>query len=618
MKIFKKLFAKKKNYVAVLCGNELKKDGRKYRFQTNNSAEKEGKTLKEVEFVPWEKGGEVLLSKALSEKVSEGKSPEHISVYTIFDAKENGIKKEDEWESVVKKMLFPEKNVAGKKENVAIAFFKTTIKDNSFEVCGIKAGGKLCKDPKILGHLLYKHFSKSDVYVQDDKKNKGQLYLSCEPDNEKEDKATFRVYRYDSSNNRGFSDEGEQQIQIPKGQNTNNQSTGGKPDADAGDAESKKEDKATDLQSISKAIKTIIDKLPKSVPSEDKIRNLIKEELKNFSPSANQNSKQSDGSKESINSWTTDDALIKSIGEIIFGYKEKEIKTLKGETTSLNEEIRRLDTERKELERNIEKEKNKAAADLKAAKEELKGQFDREKKDLERKHKDEKEELENAKAALKKALAEDSARIISGIARLIERIKTVANEKGFVKPCGNNAEDCNALENDLAERINKFSDKFFQGINENNNPCDTINCLSERLLSELDDRYSWIYAVARYRAYSGKRFMTNANRGEGVCFDKGKIVGMYSNLALLLGRFDITLILPDVFEDTITDYGEDNGKPLLEDATGAESSPLNYMLPNSDKYYKGDGPDRKDVIKDFADIGYIYKGEIRKRTKILR
>lgn len=213
---------------------------------------------------------------------------------------------------------------------------------------------------------------------------------------------------------------------------------------------------------------------------------------------------------------------------------------------------------------------------------------------------------------LQKTMTNDNDKIKNDFTSALSSIKDILEEKGFIIPCGDNVDDCEELEDMLEVKVNKFYNHISTGISECKSLSLSIRFFTESIENELLNERSWIYDIARYRAYSRKRFMKDEDREHGVRFEKSKIVLMWENLNKMLSMLNFSLIMPDLFEDSISENDE------YEDNTGKTISNLDFLIPNNDKYLAEISNNDGKIIRDYAEIGYKYNGKVIKVTKIIR
>lgn len=214
--------------------------------------------------------------------------------------------------------------------------------------------------------------------------------------------------------------------------------------------------------------------------------------------------------------------------------------------------------------------------------------------------------------ALQQDINNDSELIKKSFEESLENIIAITKEKQFILPCGDNSDDCEELEDMLEVKLMKFKKTTLPLLDK----CDTVSSIMSTLTmsieNELVNDRSWVFDIARYRAYSRKRFMKDSTREHGVYFDKNKIVLMWDNLDKILNMQGFTLIMPDLFEDSVTE------QDIFEDNTGQTMSSLDFLIPNNDKYLADISDNDGKIIRDYAEIGYKYNGKVIKKTKIIR
>lgn len=213
---------------------------------------------------------------------------------------------------------------------------------------------------------------------------------------------------------------------------------------------------------------------------------------------------------------------------------------------------------------------------------------------------------------LEKTIHDDNDKLKSDFLNALSSIKVILEERGYIIPCGDNEDDCEELEDMLNVKVNKFTNSISSKIDGCLNISSTISMLTEQVENELLNERSWIYDIARYRAYSRKRFMKDESREHGVRLEKGKIVVMWENLNMILSMLGFSLIMPDLFEDSVSDNDE------YIDNTGQTISNLEFLIPNNDKYLTEISNNDGRIIRDYAEIGYKYNGNVIKKTKIIR
>ena len=213
---------------------------------------------------------------------------------------------------------------------------------------------------------------------------------------------------------------------------------------------------------------------------------------------------------------------------------------------------------------------------------------------------------------LEKTIHDDNDKLKSDFLNALSSIKVILEERDYIIPCGDNEDDCEELEDMLNVKVNKFTNSISSKIDGCLNISSTISMLTEQVENELLNERSWIYDIARYRAYSRKRFMKDESREHGVRLEKGKIVVMWENLNMILSMLGFSLIMPDLFEDSVSDNDE------YIDNTGQTISNLEFLIPNNDKYLTEISNNDGRIIRDYAEIGYKYNGNVIKKTKIIR
>lgn len=214
--------------------------------------------------------------------------------------------------------------------------------------------------------------------------------------------------------------------------------------------------------------------------------------------------------------------------------------------------------------------------------------------------------------ALQQDINNDSELIKKSFEESLENIIAITKEKQYILPCGDNSDDCEELEDMLEVKLMKFKKTTLPLLDK----CDTVSSIMSTLTisieNELVNDRSWVFDIARYRAYSRKRFMKDSTREHGVYFEKNKIVLMWDNLDKILNMLGFTLIMPDLFEDSVTE------QDIFEDNTGQTMSSLDFLIPNNDKYLADISDNDGKIIRDYAEIGYKYNGKVIKKTKIIR
>lgn len=214
--------------------------------------------------------------------------------------------------------------------------------------------------------------------------------------------------------------------------------------------------------------------------------------------------------------------------------------------------------------------------------------------------------------ALQQDINNDSGLVKKSFEESLENILAITKEKQYILPCGDNSDDCEELEDMLEVKLMKFKKSTIPLLDKCDTVSSIISTLTMSIENELLNDRSWIFDIARYRAYSRKRFMKDSTRDHGVYFDKNKIVLMWDNLDKILNMLGFTLIMPDLFEDSVTE------QDIFEDNTGQTMSSLDFLIPNNDKYLAEIGDNDGKIIRDYAEIGYKYNGNVIKTTKIIR
>lgn len=159
----------------------------------------------------------------------------------------------------------------------------------------------------------------------------------------------------------------------------------------------------------------------------------------------------------------------------------------------------------------------------------------------------------------------------------------------------------------LAQKFTSFMAKFdreiLQGVVEDSKSVDGLyNYMQSVFRSDLDNTYSWIAELLRLSSYSAisPMFLGEVKRS-GIPVDSLKVAA--SETIALLGRFGITLIIPNLFVD---DFDRENYK--------LNNAPLiNSFYP---KGFREQMVAKRGVIYDMIRAGYAIGGKVEKVPEV--
>ena len=183
--------------------------------------------------------------------------------------------------------------------------------------------------------------------------------------------------------------------------------------------------------------------------------------------------------------------------------------------------------------------------------------------------------------------------------------------KTFIRPCDTNLRtQCNQNQNLLREATKTFDEKMREVLIDNNIEKVSSN-MHNVIMDDINNERGLINTLSRFYAYSCLPFMTDATRDFGMRFDHSAMLKAFSSINSLTANSGIQLIVPNLFEDRITD-GD------YQDCTGESYGDLENMCPGIANYVQEiSNSDKTNYIIDLVQVGYRINNKSGKDAKVI-
>ena len=291
----------------------------------------------------------------------------------------------------------------------------------------------------------------------------------------------------------------------------------------------------------------------------------------------------------------------------------KKLKSIATDSKPLQDDLTALELLDKYSEAVEAREKN-LNGQIKAHKETI-GQKNGEIAELEGQVKEKENEnrrLQSKRDELEASIKQAGQRLVDDLHAKADLI--VQSYRPFINPCSDADEsNCEDIDDRLYTQVNKAVERLKEyQVGTDQKPAEIRKAIQKLLLQELDVDNSPFNTICRYYAYSRLPFMTDKTREYGIIFDRKNMAELFMAVDNLLVQFGINLDIPALFA---TGFAEGD----YEDVTGKKYSDLDNLCPNSRNHF--DNIDSKSkpekVIVDMVQVGYSVDGKPSKKTSVL-
>ena len=181
----------------------------------------------------------------------------------------------------------------------------------------------------------------------------------------------------------------------------------------------------------------------------------------------------------------------------------------------------------------------------------------------------------------------------------------------FIRPCDMTLKpQCDENQSLLREAFKKFSMKL-QATEAIGNYAELYHKVQDIIEEDITNEYGLTNVLSRYYSYSCLPFMTDQAREYGMRIDHESMMCAYNALSHLANRFDLQLIVPNLFADRISD-GE------YKDCTGENYGDLENLCPGVANYVlEISNSDKQNYITDLVRVGYKKDYKVKQKAMVI-
>ena len=181
----------------------------------------------------------------------------------------------------------------------------------------------------------------------------------------------------------------------------------------------------------------------------------------------------------------------------------------------------------------------------------------------------------------------------------------------FIRPCDMTLKSqCDENQSLLREAFKKFSMKL-QATEAIGNYAELYHKVQDIIEEDITNEYGLTNVLSRYYSYSCLPFMTDQAREYGMRIDHESMMCAYNALSHLANRFDLQLIVPNLFADRISD-GE------YKDCTGENYGDLENLCPGVANYVlEISNSDKQNYITDLVRVGYKKDYKVKQKAMVI-